>query len=357
VSDDRDPVIETLFFEHARDILLVLDADDGRIIDANAAAVDAYGYTRDELLGLTVFELRADASDVPKQMAAASRTHGVLFETKHRRKDGRAFDVEVSSRGHMSERCKLLLSVIRDISERKQLEAERSALLETSGRTLAVREDFLVVASHELRAPVTNVSLQLQHLMRLIERGQTEAVASSARAALDEVLRLSSLMTALIDAQQDDSDHIVLARSDVDLSQLIANVVARMRPRADLVGSTIHVDIPPVRGHWDQLRLAQVFMNLVANAIKYGRGGPIHIRANVTPEQVEISIRDHGIGIEGRDTERIFEKFERAVPANYGGLGLGLYITRQLLQAHGGTIHLESKPGDGSTFVVVLPRS
>lgn len=352
----RDPEIETLFFEHARDILLVIDADAGRIVDANEAAIAAYGYARHELLGLTVYALRADPSDVPQQMAAAS-AGGVLFETKHRRKDGHCFDVEVSSRGHMTENRMLLLSVIRDITARKRLEAERTALIETTARTLALREEFLMVASHELRAPITNVSLQLQQLVRVIDRGQTESLGTHARAALDEVLRLSSLMNALIEAQHDGSGHIVLARGEVDIASIIREVVARMRARAEVVGSAIHVDVPSVRGQWDQLRLVQVFTNLVSNAIKYGRGGPIQVVGDATASNVEIHVRDRGIGIDGIDADRIFEKFERAVPANYGGLGLGLYITRQLIEAHGGKIHLESWPGQGSTFTVVLPRS
>lgn len=355
LSTVRDPDIETRFFEHARDILLVLDAATGRIVDANAAAEKAYGYSRGELLDMTIYELRADPSDVPKQMAAAN-AHGILFETMHRRKDGSTFEVEVSSRGDMVSDRRLLLSVIRDITARRQLERERTALIETTGRTLALREEFLMVASHELRAPITNVSLQLQHLVRMIERGQTDGLGGPSRAALEEVLRLSQLMNTLIDAQHDGSGHIALARSEVDIAELVNDVVERMRPRADLVGSKISVEVAPRRGQWDPLRLGQVFTNLLTNAIKFGRGGPIQVQGTSDDTHVEVIVRDHGIGIETRDADRIFEKFERAVPANYGGLGLGLYITRQLIEAHGGTIHLVSKPGEGSTFRVVLPR-
>lgn len=355
LSTVRAPDIETRFFEHARDILLVLDAATGRIVDANAAAEQAYGYSREELLAMSIHTLRADPSDVPKQMAAAN-AHGILFETLHRRKDGSTFEVEVSSRGDMVSDRRLLLSVIRDITARRRLERERTALIETTGRTLALREEFLMVASHELRAPITNVSLQLQHLVRMIERGQTDALGPPSRAALEEVLRLSQLMNTLIDAQHDGSGHIALARSEVDIAELVTGVADRMRPRADLVGSRISVEVTPQRGQWDQLRLGQVFTNLLTNAIKFGRGGPILVQGSGDDTHVEVKVRDHGIGIETRDADRIFEKFERAVPANYGGLGLGLYITRQLIEAHGGTIRLDSTPGEGSTFSVVLPR-
>jgi two-component system, LuxR family, sensor kinase FixL len=355
VSAARDPEIETRFFEHARDILLVLDAETGRIIDANQAAVDAYGYTHDELVELTIFQLRADPTNVPAQMAAAG-ARGVLFETAHRRKDGSVFDVEVNSRGHVTGGRKLLLSVIRDITERRRLELERIALIETSARTLAVREEFLIVAPHELRAPITNVSLQMQHLVRMIERGQHDALAAPARAALDEVLRLSSLITTMIEAQYDSSGHIMLARTSFDIAELVQTVAERLRPRADVFGSAIGIDIPTLHGMWDRLRLAQVFTNLLSNAIKYGGGRSVEILGSGNESSVEIKVRDHGIGIERGDADRIFEKFERAVPANYGGLGLGLYTSRQLVEAHGGTIRVESTLGEGSTFTVVLPR-
>lgn len=355
LSTSRDPEIEARFFEHARDILLVLDSTTGAVIDANQAAEQAYGYTRDELLALTIFQLRAEQSNIPQQMATASAT-GILFETTHRRKDGSVFDVEVSSRGQEIRGGRVLFSVIRDITERKRLELERVALIETTARTLALREEFLIVASHELRAPTTNVSLQLQHLVRMIERGQLDTLEAPARAALDEVLRLSTLMSSLIDAQQTSSGHIMLARSEIDLAELVNGVVERLRPRAEVVGSLISVDVPAQRGQWDQLRLTQVFTNLLSNAIKFGRGGAIDVRGSAGAAHVEVSVRDRGIGIESRDADRIFEKFERAVPASYGGLGLGLYITRQLIHAHGGTIKLDSTPGEGSTFSVVLPR-
>jgi PAS domain S-box-containing protein len=351
----HDPEIGTLLFEHARDIMLVLDAGTGQLLDANEAAIRAYGYTYEELLQLTIFELRADPSKVPQQMAIAS-AEGILFETTHRRKDGQTFDVEVNSRGHTRHGRALLLSVIRDTSLRKQHEAERRALIETTDRTLGSREEFLLVASHELRAPTTNVSLQLQHLVRMLERTEHEQLVAPVRAALDEVLRLSALMTSLLDAQHDMRGHIALAPTELDLGDCIREVTERLRPRADVAGSPIAVDVPSLRGRWDQLRMTQVFTNLLANAIKFGRGAPIRVEGLAEDKRVIVRVHDQGIGIEHRDAERIFEKFERAVPANYGGLGLGLYVTRQLILAHGGSISVASVLDTGSTFEVVLPR-
>lgn len=344
-----------LMFEHARDILLVIDGESGHIVDANAAAEAAYGYPRDELLSRTIHAIRAaDPDTVPAQMAAASK-QGILFRTVHQRRDGSTFPVEVNSRGEMISGRRMLLSVVRDISVRQRLEAEREALIATTRRALDLREEFLVIASHELRAPVTNVSLHLQQMLRQLDRCTSDPrLTTATQDALAEVTRLSSLISTLLDAQQVAGD-IVLARGTVDLADLVNDVASRLRRRAELVGSALHVVMPAIRGDWDRLRLEQVLTNLLVNALKYGAGKPIDVSGREEDSHALVEIRDHGIGIAPCDSERIFEKFARAVPRAYGGLGLGLYITRRLVEAHGGTISVESAVGEGSTFRVRLP--
>lgn len=355
MSASHNPEIATYLFEHARDILLVIDAESGRIIDANEAAELAYGYPRAELLERTIYELRAaDLEPVTAQMQRAN-SEGILFRTVHQRRDGSTFPVEVNSRGDTVAGRRVLLSVVRDIAERCRLEAEREALIETTQRALELRDDFLVIVSHELRSPLTNISLQLHQLARLVDRADAgPRAACAARDALAEVTRLSTLITTLLDAQQA-AGQIVLARGPVDLAELVHHVAAGLRRRAEIAGSSLTVDIPAVRGDWDRLRLEQVFTNLLVNAIKYGRGQPIDVTGVEGDASVDIEVRDRGIGIDAADAARIFEKFERAVPAAYGGLGLGLYITRELVEAHGGTISFDSQPGTGTTFRVRLP--
>ncbi|MDB4960598.1 MAG: sensor signal transduction histidine kinase [Myxococcales bacterium] len=351
----HDAEIASYVFEHARDIILVIDLETGQVLDANHAAELAYQYARDQLLGLRIFDLRVeDSRNVTDQMRVAN-ADGVLFDTVHRRCDGSTFPVEVSSRGDQLEGRRCLFSIIRDITERKRLEAERDELLAATQRALALRDDFLMIASHELRTPVTNVSLQLQRLSRLIARGSSPAhLEPVGDAALREAGRLVTLIDTLLDAQVA-KGQLELALADVDLVDLIREVVERLRVRAEAIGSEIHIDVtPPIRGRWDRLRLDQVLTNLLVNALKYGRGRPIRVEARADGTRVQIAVSDQGIGVEQRDTHRIFDKFERAVPAHYGGFGLGLFIVGQIVEAHGGCVEIESVPGAGSTFRVTL---
>ena len=352
----HDPEVTGYLFEHARDIILVIDAGDGRIVAANRAAESAYRYTREELLTLRIFDLRLEElPSVATQMRTAV-SQGILFEALHRRSDGTTFPVEVSSRGeHMSGR-RYLFSVIRDITDRKRLERERERLLETTEQALALREEFLVIASHELRTPLTNVSLQLPQLDRVRDRqvhpDQLRAVSDS---ALREAERLGTLISALVDAQVV-KGQLSLELAEVDLARLVNEIVERLRFRIEQAGSEVRVEVPGVRGNWDRLRIDQVITNLVVNAIKYGAGRPLLIRGTAVDQTVTLEVVDHGIGISPDDADRIFGKFERAVSSHHGGLGLGLFIARQIVEAHGGTIGLESKLGAGSVFRVSLPR-
>jgi PAS domain S-box-containing protein len=349
--------------DHVRDIILVIDADSGQIVEANRAAEQAYHYTRAELLALTIYDLRVEPPpSVSSQMRMADR-EGSLFETLHRRKDGSVFAVEVSSRGETLGQTRYLLSIVRDVTERKRAqdahqhaELERERLLATTQHALATREEFLWVASHELRTPITIVSLQLHQLRRSIERGDpADRLTASAEAALAHVDRLSALVQRLLDASQLDNGPR-LDLGDVLLGEVARNALERVRGQTDAAGIEITIEIPVISGRWDAVRLEQVLINLLSNAVKYGLRQPIAVSARLDLDLVHLEVRDHGIGLPASETDRIFGKFERAVStAHYGGLGLGLYIARQIVEAHRGWIEVESAPGRGSTFRVTLP--
>lgn len=330
-------------FEHVRDIVLMIDADTGEIIDANHAAELAYHCTRDQLLAMSIFELRTDTTNrVGKQMQVADES-GSLFETVHRRCDGTTFPVEVSSRGETIDGQRVLLSIIRDISSRRQLEE--------------LRDEFLVLASHELRTPVTSIGLRLQQLVRTAERGgTTEQALADARLALDELRRLSHLVDTLLDAQVA-RGKIDLDRRELDLGAVVREVVERQRGHAERIGSPLTVQVTSVIGQWDRARVEQIVTNLMTNALKYGAGKPVRVVVDADAAEAVIEVHDNGIGLQRGDIARIFQKFERAAsPDSYAGLGLGLYITRKLVDAQGGRIEVSSTPGHGAMFRVRLPR-
>lgn len=329
-------------FEHVRDIVLMIDVTSGQILDANLAAELAYRYSRDELLARTIFDMRVEsAAAVGEQMRTAD-ADGTLFETMHRRSDGSMFPVEVSSRGDNLDGRRVLFSIIRDITARRELEA--------------LRDEFLVLASHELRTPVSNIGLRLQQLVRNGERGGTlERALSDARLALEELRRLTHLVDTLLDAQVA-RGQIELVRTDVDLGELVCTVAERHRAHAERLGTTLAIDTMPVVGSWDRMRLEQVLTNLIVNALKYGAGKPVRVAVTGGEGEARIEVHDEGIGLDRSDLDKIFQKFGRAASTNYGGFGLGLYVVRKLVEAHGGAIEVTSEPGRGATFAVRLPR-
>ncbi|MHB1844889.1 MAG: sensor histidine kinase [Deltaproteobacteria bacterium] len=231
---------------------------------------------------------------------------------------------------------------------------------EAMRETLRLRDEFLSVASHELRTPLTTLQLQLQSLQRLAMASKLsvdERVGRRLASAVRQTRRLGSLVDGLLDVSRITTGRLNLSLEELDLSLLVSEMVERYREEAERAGCelTLRVD-GPVVGRWDRLRLEQSVTNLLSNSFRYAKGKPIEVQVGPGAEGARLSVRDHGIGIEPEDAARIFERFERAVPArHYGGLGLGLYIVRQIAEAHGGRVTVESKPSFGSTFTLELP--
>jgi signal transduction histidine kinase len=150
-----------------------------------------------------------------------------------------------------------------------------------------------------------------------------------------------------------------LELGDVDLAATVRDVVAQFRPELEQAGCAVSLEAErPVLGIWDASRLEMVVGNLLSNALRYGAGKPIRIAVQADGDTAYLAVADHGIGIPREMQARIFERFERAVPArHYGGLGIGLFIVRRVLEALGGRVRVDSEPGRGSTFTVELPRS
>jgi signal transduction histidine kinase len=228
-------------------------------------------------------------------------------------------------------------------------------------RAVAARDEFLSIASHELKTPLTPLQLQVQSLQRLTQRNAPTPIHGKLTTGLEvmdkQVVRLTTLVNNLLDISRITSQRLLLNLEEVDLRQLVQEVVVRFRQELLQAGCTLTVHAPdPVVGLWDRSRLDQVATNLLSNAMKYGAGKPIEISVEGTTDHGRLRVRDNGIGVAPEDQARIFDRFERAVSEhNYGGFGLGLWITRQIVECSGGTILVHSQPGAGATFVVELP--
>jgi signal transduction histidine kinase len=244
----------------------------------------------------------------------------------------------------------LMLLLAAAIEEQR---AERSIAEEA----VRVRDEFLSVASHELHTPLTSLQLSVQMLVAQ----KAQPVESSTR-LLDvvgrQVQRLTTLIGELLDSTRIREGRMQLHFEDVDLSAVAQEAAGRAAGLVARTGSTlsVHADVP-IWGRWDQSRLEQILTNLLSNATKFGAGKPIALTVELeTPDVARVVVEDHGIGIPAEHLSHIFERFEQAVAQrHYGGLGLGLYIVRSLVELLGGSITAASTPGIGSTFTVRLP--
>jgi signal transduction histidine kinase len=253
--------------------------------------------------------------------------------------------------------------VAEDLARRAALALDNARLYDEAQAAVRVRDEFLTVASHELRTPLTPLQLTLATLARELWRDGIAAHDARARHHLDmartQVRKLTGLVGALLDVGRLNHGRLMLELAEMDLGEVLREVADWFALEAAKAGSKLKLEYSEdTHGIWDRLRLEQIVTNLLSNAIRYGTGRDIHARAVDLGDQVQLTVRDEGIGISPKDQERIFGRFERAVSGrHYGGLGLGLYITRNLVEAMGGRIQVESRPKEGSTFIVTLPRA
>ena len=251
------------------------------------------------------------------------------------------------------------VQLMQDLARLAVAAIDTARLYRRAQEAVKLRDEFLSIASHELRTPLTSLALQADSLRAAAARGLVpDPLVHKTEVIRRNVERLSRLITNLLDISRIGEGRLALELEPVDLSDLVCEVAGRFEDELSRAGSTLQLDVPgPVVGRWDRLRLDQVVTNLVANAVKYGPGKPIEVRVRTDGDRVDLAVRDHGIGIPREAQQRIFERFERAVSdRHFGGFGLGLWISRRIVESLGGTIGVESEPGQGATFTVELWR-
>ncbi len=224
------------------------------------------------------------------------------------------------------------------------------------------RDQFLSVAVHEMRTPLSVLTLQLDMVTRLTEGGagdKDERVLDKITGAQEQLRRLSELIDRLLDVTRISAGRIVLDRRDLDLADLVRGTIDRVATQAAEAGCELAIQLDPVTGRWDPVRIDQIVTALLSNALKFGAGAPVIVRVAADGDRAILDVRDHGIGISADTAARLFDKF--AAHAGDGltatGLGVGLYVARELARAHGGDVVVEPPPDPGARFRVVLPRA
>ncbi len=248
------------------------------------------------------------------------------------------------------------IAIGEELGRRATAAVEHSRLFKEAEEAVQARDDFLSVASHELNTPLTALQLQMDLILKQVKPEATPLQNRVVRARR-QVLRITKLIGNLLDVSRISSGRLALEFEDVDFCEVLREVVERLEETRRRAGSSLQISVPgPVIGRWDRMRIDQVVSNLLINAIKYGKGNPIEISVEKSGEVARLKVRDSGIGIAPEEQAGIFDRFSRAHSAQrYGGFGLGLWIVRQIVDALGGSIEVQSKPGEGSTFLVKLP--
>jgi PAS domain S-box-containing protein len=323
---------------------------DGLIQNWNHGAERMYGYNRHEVLGKHISLVHAEerrGTDLLQRIAAGEWVS--RLETMNLTKDGRRIDVSMTISPILDRTGEIVgaSTIARDITDEKILDRMKS--------------DFVATVSHELRTPLSAI----KGFLELVVDGEAGPINETQREFLDIAVRnskrLGALINDLLDMSRIESDRLEMRSDPVDLAAVLADVGATFRHEAYTKGLVFREAVPAlplVRG--DKARLIQVFCNLVSNAIKYTPKGEIGIRAAPVEDGVEVIVYDSGIGLTPQERSQLFTKFFRGsnpVVTESRGTGLGLVIAQAILQAHNGTIDVESRPGEGSQFRVVLPLS
>ncbi|MGD0530336.1 MAG: PAS domain-containing sensor histidine kinase [Polyangiaceae bacterium] len=350
-----------LLIDSVQDYAIFMVDPDGRVTSWNPAAERILGYRTGEILGEHVgrFHTPDDrAARRPERELEVARESGRFEEETWRvRKDGTRFWANVVITPiHDNGVFVGFAKVTRDLTARRDAEDERVRLAQAR-EAVRLRDEFLSIASHELRTPLTALDLQVQSLAD--RTGQLDPrVATKIQRIRKSSVRLQALVEALLDVSRLATGRFTINRTDADLVELVVEVADRLAEAAAAAGCQVTVEkrAAHARGRVDTMRVDQVVSNVLENALKFGAGKPVRVVVDTEGSDAVVTVIDHGPGIREEDRERIFGRFERAAPSrHFGGLGLGLYVSREIVTAHGGSIVAGADGEGGARITIRLP--
>lgn len=308
-----------------------------------------------------------DMDNVMKVLSKHLSGETDFYETEHRVRCKNGDWKWILDRGRVIERDKdnnplRAAGSHTDITEKKLLSQQLLDLNTQLQKAINLRNQFLSIASHELKTPLTSLVLLVQMMKKTLKLDDKKTVLSRITKSLLQTEKQLFFLVRLIDDMLDisrlESGKFTISREPFELQELIFECMERNDPQViSATGKSLIVnEFPSLKVNWDRYRMDQVLTNLITNAIRYGEGKPIELQVRLLDNHVLISVKDSGHGIDVADQERVFNLFERAEKTNsIRGLGLGLYISRQIVNAHGGRIWVESELNKGSVFHVDMP--
>lgn len=349
-----------LLSEKASDIILLIDVT-GNIIEANAAAIRTYGYMREELLSKKIYDIDMDNQLTKGQLDKVSDS-GTFFESVHYRKDGTSLSVEVSTQSAMHGDSKVIISIIRDITERKQIELETQRAMEATKAAYRAKSEFLANMSHEIRTPLNGLNGMLYLTMLSNLTPEQMDNLSTAKVCADSLLKI---INDVLDLSKMEAGKMTVEPAEFDFKVIIEKIVKAHHYRAKEKGLELIYQLPvdlPSYLIGDFNRLQQVLNNLLGNAVKFTDRGSISLIVKMINHmndfvKIQFSIEDSGIGISRYEMDKLFISFSQvdgSQTRRFGGTGLGLVISRQLIEMMGGTLKVESNKGKGSIFSFIL---
>ncbi len=345
-----------LLSEKARDIILFINMD-GSIIEANETAVRTYGYSREELLSKTVYDLRMDGALTKTQLDKTFECGGFL-ECTHYKKDGSPLPVEVITQSTILDDSRVLISIIRDLTERKQVESEMRRAMEASSAAYKAKSEFLANMSHEIRTPLNGIIGMLDlTLLTELSHDQMDNL-STARTCANTLLKI---INDILEFSKMEAGKLTVEHVEFDFKVIVEKIVKIHYYQAREKEIELICQLPgdlPAFLVGDPDRLQQVLNNLLSNAVKFTDSGYVSLVIKIVSiidhyVILQFSVIDTGIGISAAEMDKLFRSFSQidgSQTRRFGGTGLGLVISRQLVEMMGGTLKVESEKEKGSIF-------